>query len=264
MGWSRYRWHPIATVTARFNLTISPSCNFPMRLPKRAFGTAVIRPIKILERARTDCGGACGPLASLSLGSPCGRPNRLRRFVEHGSSSVGGSNRRLNTRSTRAAETIFEKIARPDGFEPPTTWFEARCSIQLSYGRNRQSLPGPRRPCTGVASSPPSHLQPIESSAPPRRPSTFPRKRPAVHRGARCRRNAGNIPATTHSRVHIMSTNKADLDQTSSLGYQFPACALAAVLGRGNPPHPSWACWPSSFPKSPPSRSRCSSAGSCS
>jgi len=29
----------------------------------------------------------------------------------------------------------MDLLVRPDGFEPPTNWFEASYSIQLSYGR---------------------------------------------------------------------------------------------------------------------------------
>ena len=39
------------------------------------------------------------------------------------------------TRLIGIHKSTVVKLARPERFELPTTWFEARYSIQLSYGR---------------------------------------------------------------------------------------------------------------------------------
>ena len=46
---------------------------------------------------------------------------------------------RATTRNLRTGTNDEDVLgmARPEGFEPPTTWFEAKYSIQLSYGRMR-------------------------------------------------------------------------------------------------------------------------------
>jgi hypothetical protein len=40
-----------------------------------------------------------------------------------------------NHENSKYPNKDWTKVARPERFELPTLWFEARCSIQLSYGR---------------------------------------------------------------------------------------------------------------------------------
>jgi hypothetical protein len=45
---------------------------------------------------------------------------------------------------------LLKRVARPERFELPTLWFEARCSIQLSYGRVPPSYQNLRAARCGV------------------------------------------------------------------------------------------------------------------
>ena len=49
-------------------------------------------------------------------------------------SPQAGTNSLPSVQSELTERTLCQSIVDPEGLEPPTPWFEAKCSIQLSYG----------------------------------------------------------------------------------------------------------------------------------
>ena len=85
--------------------------------------------------------GAPGRITPGILPSAPSGPSPLRCDVQFRSRRncrtnmyVGGSNPKCQKKGHRDGWP-FHFLARPEGFEPPTLWFVARYSIQLSYGR---------------------------------------------------------------------------------------------------------------------------------
>jgi hypothetical protein len=92
-------------------------------------GAAASRPLLSLPTAT-----ALRAIAS----NPAQTPSSVIRRVELGSLSAENSNLRSRVAKNRRGGSQTQKaMVRPERFELPASWFVARRSIQLSYGRAR-------------------------------------------------------------------------------------------------------------------------------
>ena len=72
-------------------------------------------------------------------------PTRYGQYRERSNPAAAAPALNIDARNGFGRRLIA--MARPEGFEPPTTWFVARYSIQLSYGRvERKVCPANKHP----------------------------------------------------------------------------------------------------------------------
>ena len=76
--------------------------------------------------------GLCGASMRLTLRARYARSKLLLAVLSNHEVLANSSDHAKQKNRHKAGSFC---LARPEGLEPPTTWFEARYSIQLSYGR---------------------------------------------------------------------------------------------------------------------------------
>ena len=129
-------------------------------------------------------------------------------------------------------------LARPEGFRPPASWFEARRSIRMSYGRVASAARRLRALSAAGFCSPPAPWRPSLPVAatfvlPLREASTKPAQESLATR-SRARPPRPGRPATARSRTRERSRSSRDESTGRIRRAPRPACPCAAQgLRRG-------------------------------
>ena len=160
------------------------------RLPWRS------RPRRFTEGAGDAVSAVTGSRTAVAWSSADRGSRRFTLELMHSSMRPDATRHTKRACVAKSLQTRTRNVARPAGLEPATPGLEGRCSIHLSYGREREIVQGTRQkaqgrtpPCFGVSARSPA----------PEPPTLCPRPKSTGRRraGSRSRSTPGWAPIAT-------------------------------------------------------------------